>query len=378
MSPQYQTPAAEKFQAWAAENQNPIQLSFPTPNIVQLAQQGLGDLLRRVGQLFIENVLEAEATQLAGPRSQPDPQREAYRWGSEQGYCVIDGQKVPIARPRLRSKAENREMALGSYELFQRASLVEENVWHKIMHGLFKGANLVVAIGIDYFGHKIVLGLRQGATENAVVVGELLGELAERGVDFTQPRLYIVDGGKAIRRAILDHAGEAAFLPRCQVHKIRNVCEHLPEAQHHAIRFQMRAAYEKTETADARQALYRLHDQLLEANPSAAASLAEGLEETLTVLELRITPRLRRSLSSTNGIESSFSITERICQQVKRWQGSDHRLRWVASSLMFAESRWNRLHGYRHIPVLGTALKTAYALRLQQQRAALRRQVNAA
>ena len=435
MSLQYQTPAAEKFQAWAAENENPIQLSFPTPDIVQLAQQGLGDLLRRVGQLFIENVLEAEATQLAGPRSQPDPQREAYRWGSEQGYCVIDGQKVPIARPRLRSKAENREMALGSYELFQRASLVEENVWHKIMHGLtlrsyqevvqqfsdayglsksvvsehfieasrkklealltrsltyvslcalvidgtiFKGANLVVAIGIDYFGHKIVLGLRQGATENAVVVGELLGELAERGVDFTQPRLYIVDGGKAIRRAILDHAGEAAFLPRCQVHKIRNVCEHLPEAQHHAIRFQMRAAYEKTETADARQALYRLHDQLLEANPSAAASLAEGLEETLTVLELRITPRLRRSLSSTNGIESSFSITERICQQVKRWQGSDHRLRWVASSLMFAESRWNRLHGYRHIPVLVTALKTAYALRLQQQRAALRRQVNAA
>ena len=238
---------------------------------------------------------------------------------------------------------------------------------------IFKGANLVVAVGIDRFGHKIVLGLRQGATENAAVVGALLDELAERGLDFTQPRLYVVDGSKAIRRAIQNHAGEAAFLQRCQVHKIRNVYEHLPEAQRPAIRFQMRAAYEMSEAADARQALYRLHDQLLNDNPSAAASLAEGLDETLTVLELRVAPRLKRSIASTNGIESTFSVAERICRQVKRWQGSDHRLRWVASSLMFAESRWSRLHGYRYIPGLVSALKTAYALRLQQQQTRLRR-----
>jgi putative transposase len=431
---QYQSRASEavnQFRDWATSNEHqPVQLSFPTPEIVKLAEQGLGELLRRVGKMFIEGVLEAEAEQIVGPRSKSTPDRKAYRWGKEQGYCIIDGQKVPIARPRVRSRANDREIPLGSYELFQRASLLEESVWHKIMHGLtmrsykevlqqfsdaygvdkstvsehfieasrkkleqlltrslanvsicvmmidgtiFKGANLVVAIGIDRFGHKIVLGLRQGATENSAVVGAMLEELAERGLDFTQPRLYVVDGGKAIRRAIQNHAGEAAFIQRCQVHKIRNVCEHLGESEQHAVRFQMRAAYEMTEVSDARKALFKLHDQLLKANPSAASSLAEGLEETLTVVDLRVALRLRRSLSSTNGIESSFSVTERICRQVKRWQGSDHRLRWVASSLLFAESRWNRLHGYSNIPGLVTALKTAHALRLQQQQNALSR-----
>jgi transposase-like protein len=320
----------------------------------------------------------------------------------------------------MRSRANDQEIPLGSYELFQRASLLEETVWHKIMHGLsmrsykevvqqfadayglekstvsehfiaasrvkleqlmkrslanvplvammidgtiFKGQNLIVAVGIDRTGHKIVLGLRQGATENATVVGELLGELSERGVDFNAPRLYIVDGSKAIRRAIRNYSGPAAFLQRCQVHKVRNVCEYLPEQARHAIKFRMRAAYQMNEAVDARKALYQLHDELLQLNPSAAGSLAEGLEDTLTVLELRLTPRLRHSLDSTNGIESGFSIVEKICRQVKRWQGSDHRLRWVGSALLHAEARWNRIFGYRHMPVLINALENAYQLR---------------
>lgn len=438
MKQRYQNDAAEAvktFQEWAAAGQDPIQLQFPTPDIVRLSEQGLGELLRQLGKMFIEQVLETEAGQIVGERSKPAADRHAYRWGSEQGYCRIDGQKVPIARPRVRSKLHQREIPLGSYELFQRDSLLEESVWHKIMQGLtsrgykevvqqfsdayglekstvsehfveasrkklellmtrslahlsicvmmidgtiFKGCNLVVAIGIDRFGHKMVLGLRQGATENAAVVGELLEELAGRGLSFSEPRLYVVDGGKAIRRAIVNHAGDAAFIQRCQVHKIRNVCEHLPESQRHAVRFQMRCAYEAASAADARQGLFRLHDQLLTANPSAAASLGEGMEETLTVVDWNIAPKLRRSIASTNGIESSFSVSGRICRQVKRWQGSDHRLRWVASTLLFAETRWNRLKGYRHISALVSSLKTAYALRLQQQRAALHRQVSAA
>jgi len=258
-------------------------------------------------------------------------------------------------------------------------SLAHLSICVRMIDGtIFKGANLVVAIGIDRFGHKIVFGLRQGATENAAVVGELLDELAERGLDFTQLRLYVVDGGKGIRRAIANHAGEAAFFQRCQVHKIRNVCEHRPEAQRHAVRFQMRAAYEKTEVADARQALYQLHDQLQQDNPSAAASLAEGLEETLTVIDLRVPPKLRRSLASTNGIESSFSVVAGTLKKIKRWQGSDHRQRWVGSAILFAESHWTRLHGYDSISALVTAMKTAYELRMQAQRAALRRKVKAA
>ncbi len=118
------------------------------------------------------------------------------------------------------------------------------------------------------------------------------------------------------------------------------------------MKYKMRVAYANPEASDARQALYRLHDELMELNPSAADSLREGLEETLTVHELGLHARLRRSLSSTNGIESSFSVIETICKQVKRWHGSDHRLRWVGSALLYAESRWNRLHGYRHLPLL--------------------------
>ena len=421
--------AAEKFEQWAKEKAQPIQLSFSSSDMLELAKQGLGELVRQLGKLFIEEVLEAEAEQIAGPRSKASAEREAYRWGREDGYCVIDGQKVPIARPRVRSKAHNREIPLGSYQLFQRASLIEESVWQKIMQGLstrnykevlqqfsdaygvkkstvsehfieasrqkleevmtrslaelaidvmmidgtiFKGFNLVAAIGIDRFGHKIVLGLRQGATENAAVVGELLEELAERGLNFSQPRLYVVDGGRAIRRAIVNHAGDAAFIQRCQVHKIRNVCDHLPEQEQSAVRYKMRCAYETTEAADARRALWKLHDELVSSNPSAAASLMEGMEETLTVLELRVGKKLRRSVASTNGIESSFSVAERICRQVKRWQGSDHRLRWVASALLFAESRWNRLHGYTQMESLVSNMKAEHALRLQKQKTALR------
>lgn len=419
--------AAERFQRWAEANPVPIQLTFPTAGIAELAQQSLGDLLRSVGKVFIQTVMENEVIDLVGARSQPSADRSAYRWGSESGFCIIDGQRVPIDRPRVRSRQHNREIPLGSYELFQRASLVQETVWQKIMFGLtmrsykevvqqfcdayglekstisehfieasrrkleelmkrsladvsltvmlidgtvFKGQSLVVALGVDRLGNKIVLALRQGATENAAVVSGLLGELAERGVDFNQPRLYLVDGSKAIRAAIRSFAGDAAFVQRCQVHKIRNVTEYLPEAQRHAVKFKMRAAYLLPEAADARQALYRLHDELMEANPSAAGSLMEGLEETLTISELRLTPRLRRTLASTNAIESGFSTVAKICTQVKRWQGRDHRLRWVASSLLFAESKWSKVFGYRHMPMLVHALDAAYRLRTTHQAAA--------
>ena len=324
-------------------------------------------------------------------------------------------------------RSQNREIPLGSYELFRRASLMEETVWQKIMYGLtmrsykevvqqfaeaygleksatcehfveasraklkelmtrslahvplsvilidgtiFKGQHMIVAIGVDPLGNKIVLGMEQGASENTRVAQGLLGQLSERGVDFNEPRLYLLDGSKALRAAVISYAGDAAFIQRCQVYKIRNVVEYLPEAQRPGVKFRMRAAYLQAEAADAKNALYKLHDEPMEVNPSAAGSLAEGLEETLTVTELRLTPRLRQTLSSTNAIESSFSVVGKICTQVKRWQGSDHRLRWVASALLFAESRWNKLHGYRHMPVLVNALALAHSLRFGKAAAA--------
>ena len=147
------------------------------------------------------------------------------------------------------------------------------------------------------------------------------------------------------------------------MHKIRNVTEYLPEEQRPAVKFRMRAAYLQQEVADAKNALFKLHDELMKENPSAAASLAEGMDETLTVIDLSLTPRLRQTLSSTNVIESSFSLVDTICKQVKRWQGSDHRQRWIGSALMYTESRWNKIHGYRHLPGLVKALEAAYQLR---------------
>jgi putative transposase len=419
--------AAEQFAEWAKSNPIPIQLSFPTAGIAELAQHSLGDLLRSVGKIFIQSVMESEVGALAGARSQPNRDRDAYRWGTETGYCLIDGQKIPIDRPRVRSRQNNREIPLGSYEMFQRASLIEETVWQKVMYGLtmrsykevvqqfaeaygleksatcdhfveasrrklkelmtrslahvplsvilidgtiFKGQHVIVAIGVDRLGNKIVLGMQQGATENAAVVQGLLGQLAERGVNFDEPRLYLLDGSKALRTAVISYAGDAAFIQRCQIHKMRNVVEYLPEAQRPGVKFRMRAAYLQAEVADAKNALYKLHDELMELNPSAAGSLAEGMEETLTVTDLRLTPRLRQTLSSTNAIESGFSVVAKICTQVKRWQGNDHRLRWVASALLFAESRWNKIHGYRHMPVLNNALNAAFRLRLGKAAAA--------
>lgn len=429
-----QARAIQDFQTWAQDNQEPVQLAFPTADIVKLAQSGLGDLLRQVGKQFIEAVMEAEVEQLVGARSQPDSQRQAYRWGTEQGFCVIDTQRVPITRPRVRSRNQ-REVALGSYELFQRASLLKETVWQRIMQGLtmrnykevmqqfseayglekstiseyfiessrkkleqlmnrslkdvqicvlildgtiFKSEHLIVAIGIDRVGNKLVLGLRQGASENARVVGDLLGELCERGLDFSLPRLYLLDGSRALRKAVVQHAGDAAFIQRCQEHKIRNICDYLPEADRPGVRYRMRAAYAHTEVADARNLLFRLHDDLLQANPSAAASLVEGMEETLTLQELGVRGKLRQCFSSTNTIESSFSMVEGICRQVKRWQGNDHRLRWVASALLYVESRWNRIHGFRQLPFLVNALESAYQLRMREKRAAAKSQVTAA
>ena len=128
--------AAQKFETWARQSAQPIQVEFSSADMLELVKEGLGQLVRQLGKLFIEEVLESEAEQIVGPRSKPLAKRGAYRWGREAGYCVIDGQKVPIARPRVRSKVHNREIPLGSYEIFQRASLLEESVWHKIMHGL--------------------------------------------------------------------------------------------------------------------------------------------------------------------------------------------------------------------------------------------------
>ena len=257
--------AVQQFRRLATEENPDIQMILPMANIVGLLQQGVGHLLRQAGLELMGLVMEEEVRHLAGERHQQHEGRRAHRWGKEDGYCVVDGQKVPIQKTRLRTK-DKREQRLGSYELFQRSEPLQAGVWDKMMRGLstrnygavvkefqqaygieksavsenfieasrekvkqlmerslgelrlcavlidgspFKDRQMIVALGIGCDGRKTVLGIREGATENATVVSALLSDLVERGLDFSTPRLYILDGGKALHAAVRRHAGEA-------------------------------------------------------------------------------------------------------------------------------------------------------------------------
>jgi putative transposase len=337
------------------------------------------------------------------------------RWGKEKGWCRIDGQKVPLDRLRVRN-VEGGDIPLGSYLSFQHDPQWHSRLWQDVMRGLstrqygpvvrrfadaygieksvvseqfieasrqklrelierpledlklcavmidgitFDGETFVVALGIGQDGRKTVLGLRQGATENATVVGELCADLEQRGVDFQEPRLYVLDGAKALNVAVKKRAGDAALLQRCQLHKRRNVLKHLPDEHQPFIEQKLIAAWNMAGYAEARRALDRIHEELEAINPSAARSLAEGLEETLTIHRLRVPAKLRLTLFSTNPIESALSVVEEKCGRVKKWQGGDMKLRWVASGLLFVEGQFRRVKGYREIPQLMAAIQAA-------------------
>ena len=407
--------AAQQFGKQAGATNQQLQFALPLPEVVALVQSGLMHLALAAFTKVSEEMMRWEVNSLVGPKNQANSSRENTRWGSQTGYCVVGGQKVPLERPRVRD-VRQREVALGSYEMLQQASLMEDAVWHKIMHGFttrrygevvrelkeaygiekstvsehfveasrqrlekllakplgehafcammidgtcFEDQEVVVAMGLTLQGHKVVLGLHQGATENTTIVKHLLEDIRQRGVDFDVPRLYVLDGGKALHAAVRKMAGKCGLIQRCQEHKIRNVVDHLTEEYQCVIRCKMRNAYAMREHSDAKRALDALWRELLDLNPSAARSLEEGMEETLTMHRLRVPEKLRRTLRSTNPIESAFDTVETICRNVKRWQGGDQYLRWVASGLLWAESRWNRVHGHREIPILVKELELA-------------------
>jgi putative transposase len=181
----------------------------------------------------------------------------------------------------------------------------------------------------------------------------------ERGLDFSTPKLYSLDGGKALHAAVRRHAGEAAFIQRCQVHKKRNVVDHLPEEHQAHVKRKLQNAYAMTDYNDAKRALERLHRELMDLNPSAARSLEEGMEETLTVHKLRVPDQLRRTLYCTNVIESAFSIVEMVCRNVKRWRLGDQIQRWVGSGLLVAERQFRKVIGHRQIPLLLSSMANA-------------------
>jgi transposase-like protein len=400
--------AVKQMEAMAADGNAAVQMVLPMAEMVGWLRKGVGELIRQAGLQLMDLLMQEEVRELVGERSQRQPERTANRWGSEQGYCVVMGQKVPIERPRVRT-TEDKEVRLGSYEMFHRGEPLTETVWEKLMLGLstrkygqairqfteaygleksavsehfieasraklkdmmerrldqiqlcallidatpFEGQQMVAALGIAQDGRKMILGIRQGATENTTVVSELLSDLVSRGLDFAAPRLYVLDGGKALSAAVKKHAGESAAIQRCQVHKRRNVLDHLTDEQKPGVARKLNAAYALEDYAAAKQALDQLHRELMDLNPSAARSLGEGMAETLTVHRLRVPMQLRKTLASTNVIESAFSIVEQVCKNVKRWHGGDQRERWVGSGLLVAQNQFRRVTGYKQIPAL--------------------------
>jgi putative transposase len=218
----------------------------------------------------------------------------------------------------------------------------------------------VVALGITIDGTKIPLGLAEGATENATVVTDLLTELRDRGLDVTRPILAVIDGAKALRRAVLD-VFDHPVIQRCQLHKLRNVTDRLPDALGSTVAKRMRAAYHITDPLLAEAELEGLAHSLERSHPGAAASLREGLAETLTITRLGVPPTLARTLRSTNTIESMIEICRDHAANVKRWQDGQMVLRWVAAGMGEARRQFRRVNGYLHLPALRATLEQAVA-----------------
>ena len=352
-----------------------------------------------LGITVIEGLLEDEADQLAGMKHAKRDGRDAYRHGYEQGSIVFAGKKIAIHRPRLRNA--DGELDLGRYAIFKTERKMRDSVKKKLLakistrkyegivdeiaegygirkssvsrhwkaataeelaklttrslQGLdlvailldgvhFQGEVLVVGLGIARDGKKHVLGLWEGTTENSQTVTNLLQNLCQRGLDTSIPRLFILDGGKALTKGVQSVFGENAIIQRCLVHKIRNVLENLPKNHHWRIRAQMRIAYGMNAYDDAHKALEKLLKELDNLCSPAANSLREGMEETLTLHHLGIPSTIRTVLSSTNAIENVFSTMRQHTNRVRNWKsGPGMRPRWAAAALLDSEKRFHRV-----------------------------------
>lgn len=397
------------------ELQQTLQLHLDEQKVLELMRQSLDGFAIEIGRQVAVQLLEDEVEQLCGPRHQwGQPGRTASRYGHQRGYVCLGGQKVRVSRPRVRSLgAGNSEVPLERYASLQQPEALPQAFLRRMVRGVstrnyegvvdlaaaacgvkkssvsrgfvrasaaslaawsarslagtrytavfidgveYAGQTMVVALGMTCEGHKQLLGFRQGATENAQVVAALLEELRERGLDTSRPTLFVVDGAKALAQGVRRVFGRQAVMQRCQVHKRRNVKAHLARQHHAELDRRLSEAYAQASYGQARQLLKDTLGWLRRLNPDAAASLEEGLDDTLTVIRLGLPPALRRTLATTNVIESALSVTRMVTARVKRWRDGDMRQRWCAAGLIRAEEKFRRVRGYRQIPQLVAAL----------------------
>ena len=367
-----------------------------------------------LGLMHVEELLDEEVEALAGERyARKEATLRGRRHGSNPGTVGLGGQRVPVRVPRVRSVAGG-EIPLRSYEELSPDGAVNELLLRRVLYGIscrnyesaaeaipgaiglssstvsrgfvqasaaklrqmqerdlsaedvvaifldgkmFADATMVVALGITITGDKRFLGFVETSTENEQVLTPFLRSLMERGLDISEGVLVIVDGGKGLRAAVKRAFGNRALVQRCQWHKRENVVSYLSKTEQAAWRKRLQRAYQRPEYNEARAALEQLHGELEERNQSAAASLEEGLEETLTLHRLGVYGVLGRSFKTTNCLESVNALVEERCAKVDHWKNSSQRQRWLATALIDIEPRLRKVIGYRHLPKLREALR---------------------
>jgi len=381
-------------------------------------REGLLALAVGAGLQVMAAIMEQDVAAACGPKGRHDPQRAATRHGHERGSVTLGGRRVAVTRPRMRAADGSGELPVPAYELFSGTEVLGRMAMERMLAGLstrhypaglepvgartaqaaaatsrsavsrrfvtptetalaqLLGADLrrldlvafmvdgvhfgehtcVVALGIDIDGVKHPLALVEGSTENATLVTDLIVGLRERGLDVTRPVLAVLDGSKALRRAVVD-VFDHPVIARCQLHKIRNVRDRLPEKLRSVVTARMRRAYRAESALAAEAELTALAAELDKTHPGAAASLREGLDETLTVLRLGVPPTLARTLRSTNAIESMISICRDRSANVKRWRDGQMALRWCAAGMVEAGKQFRRVNGHLHLRTLRAALE---------------------
>src|SRR6266545_432521 len=340
----------------ASESPLPAQIQEALGELVGAAREGLLALSVGVGLGVVHELMELEVEEVVGPKGKHNPDRAAKRHGHEDGSLTLGGRRVRVRRPRMRTADDERELPVQAYEYFADRDPLTRAVM--MLDGMeIAERTHVVALGISTDGVKIPLGLWEGSTENATLARTLLADLVDRGLDPEQAILFVIDGGKALRRAIEDVFGEHALVHRCHRHKERNVTDLLPEADRPAIRARMRAAWSLTDADLAEQRLQLLTSELDRTWPDAASSLREGMTETLTLMRLEIDGQLAKTLCSTNPCESMIEIVRYTQRNVKRWQDGDMRKRWTAAGMLVAEQQFRRIIGYRDLAKLVTAIE---------------------
>jgi transposase-like protein len=397
--------------------QLPEQVTVAVAELASAARGGLLALAVGTGLQVLEVMLEEDVARLVGPKGRHNPDRTAVRHGSDPGQVTLGGRRVRVRRPRVRTADGTGELSVPTYQAFATTELLDQLAVERMLaklstrryrlglepvgtqveqtatgtsrsavsrrfvarteHALAEllAADLseldlvalmvdgirvadhccVVALGVTIDGTKVPLALAEGATENATVTRDLLTGLRERGLEVTRPILVVIDGAKALRRAVTD-VFDHPVIQRCQLHKLRNVTDRLPDAVASTVAKRMRAAYRNPDPLVAQADLEALARELDRSHPGAAGSLREGLAETLTIGRLGVPPTLARTLRSTNCIESMIEICRDHAVNVKRWQDGQMVLRWIAAGMGEAAKQFRRVNGYLYLPALRVAL----------------------